>query len=593
MEELFIPNASRHDVSTFNILVNDVALNPSYQVLSLTIVLEINRIPMVKLVIRDGDASKKGFEISDTEELAPGKKIKIKIGFDGTNTQVFKGVVVKHAVKIKGNGNSELHIECFDEAVRMTIGRHSQYFENMKDSQVFDELVGKYRSNGLSCDAQVTSSLHKELVQHHIADWDFLVLRAEANGMLVNVEGGAIKIFKPNTSADPVLQVTYGSSILEFEAEMDARNQFKTVESKSWDFNNQQLFTAAADSVPGFTESGNISGATLAAILGPAKYELNHSGHVLEQELQNWADGLLLRSRIAKIRGRAKVTGFSGVKPGDMVKLEGVGQRFKGKALVTAVRHELGAGMWDTHIQFGLDPKPFASQYKDIDASASAGLSGGIRGLQIGIVVRLENDPDSQDRILVRLPVIDNTAQGIWTRMASLDAGSDRGAFFRPEIGDEVIVGFINDDPRDAVVLGMLHSSSKRAPITAKDVNHEKGFTTRSKMHLAFNDDTKTIKIDTPAGNSITLDEQGLKIEIKDQNSNKLTMDTSGIKLESPLNIDIKAGAILTLAAGASLSVSAPALSIKADASVGIEGATMKLASQGPNIISGLPVMIN
>jgi uncharacterized protein involved in type VI secretion and phage assembly len=177
--------------------------------------------------------------------------------------------------------------------------------------------------------------------------------------------------------------------------------------------------------------------------------------------------------------------------------------------------------------------------------------------------------------------------------VASLDAGKERGAFFRPEIHDEVIVGFINDDPRDAVVLGMLHSSNKPAPITAKDVNHEKGFTTRSKMHISFNDDTKTIKIDTPAGNSITLDEQGTKIEVVDQNKNKLVMNSSGISMESPMKIDIKAGTTLSLSAGTSLSISAPSLSMKGSANVSIEGAMTSLKATSVNTISGLPVKIN
>jgi uncharacterized protein involved in type VI secretion and phage assembly len=226
------------------------------------------------------------------------------------------------------------------------------------------------------------------------------------------------------------------------------------------------------------------------------------------------------------------------------------------------------------------------------DASA-AGLMGAVRGLQIGKVVQLQNDPDGEDRILVRMPVIDNTAQGIWMRVASLDAGASRGAFFRPEIGDEVIVGFINDDPRDAVVLGMLHSSARPAPISAQDVNHEKGFTTRSSMHLSFNDDTKTITIDTPAGNKIVLDEQGTKIEITDQNSNKVTMNTRGVKIESPLNIELKAGANLTLTAGGMLSIGAASLGIKADGNVSVEGAVAKLSSQGITEIKGSLVKIN
>jgi Rhs element Vgr protein len=591
MSELFIPNPSRHDVATYNILVNEKAIDPSYQILSISILKEINRIPLAKIILRDGEAAERDFEISNKEDFIPGKKIKIKIGFDGTNAQAFKGIIVKHAIRIRENGDTELRIECQDEAVKMTIGRKNQYFEKIKDSRLFDELIGKY--SGLSGDTQSTSLEHKELVQHHISDWDFMLLRAEANAMLVNVNDGVVQIGKPKTSAAPVLQVSYGSSVLELEAEMDARTQWKNVEASSWDYANQQLFRADTSEASSFTQHGNIAGDELANTINLTKYQLHHSGHLPEQELQDWANGIMLRSRLSKIKGRAKVTGFSGIKPGDMVKLEGIGNRFKGKSFVTAVKQEIGNGVWDTHIQFGLDPRRYIFEHNDLNDAQSAGLVGAIHGLQIGKVVQLQNDPDGEDRILVRIPVIDNNAQGTWTRMASLDAGADRGTFFRPEIDDEVIVGFINDDPRDAVVLGMLHSSAKPAPIKAQDLNHEKGFTTRSKMHIHFNDDTKTITIDTPAGNKIMLDESATKIEITDQSSNKITMEPGGIKIESPVNIDIKAGAVLSLSAGGSLSISAPALSMKADASVSIEGATAKFASQGPNVISGLPVMIN
>lgn len=589
MEELLIPNAAKYDVATFNVLVDGKEVDPTYQLLSLSVLKEVNRVSSAKLVFRDGDASLRSFEISNKNDFIPGKKIQVNIGRDSKNKQAFKGIIVKHAVKVKANGHSQLHIECCDESVKMTIGRHSHYFENVKDNQVFDELIEKYK---LKSDPETTTLKHKELVQHHISDWDFLILRAEANGMLVLVDDGTIKVAKPVVAAKEVLQVNYGSSVLEFESEIDARYQLKNVQASSWDYSNQQLFKADTSS-SSLAEPGNISGSDIADTISPDKYEMHHSGHKLEQELQDWANGLMLRSRLSKVRGRARFIGFAGIKPGDTIKISGVGDRFNGKAYVTAVRQEIGNGIWETQVQFGLDPSRYAYQHKDVYDIPSAGLVGAIHGLQIGVTVKLENDPDGQHRILVKIPVIDNDAQGIWTRVASLDAGADRGAFFRPEIGDEVIVGFINDDPRDAVILGMLHSSNKPAPITAKDANNEKGFTTRSKMHLSFNDDTKTIKIDTPAGNSITLDEQGTKIEIVDQTQNKITMQSSGISMESPMQIEIKAGTTLSLSAGTSLSISAPSLSVKADADVSISGATAKLSAQGPTEISGLPVKIN
>lgn len=591
MEELLIPNSSRHDVVTYTILINDTEINPAFEILSMGVTKEVNRIPAARIIVRDGEAAAGDFEISNQDEFMPGNNIKIKLGFDGDETLAFQGIIIKHAVKVRENGNTQLQIECRDEAVKMAVGRRNRYYENLKDSELFDDLIGRY--SGLTSDPETTVLTHKELVQHHVTDWDFMLLRAEANGMLVIVNDGTIKIAKPDTSSDPVLQVTYGSSVLEFEAEMDAREQWKSVKATSWDYANQELFDASTSEAASFVQNGNIDGSELANAINLESYDMHHSGHLLEQELQDWADALMLRSRLAKIRGRAKVTGFSGIKPGDMVKLAGVGDRFNGKAYVTAVKQEMGKGMWDTHIQFGLDPKRYGEKYSDLNDLQSAGLVSAINGLQIGKVVQLQNDPDGEDRILVRVPVIDENAQGIWMRVASLDAGADRGAFFRPEIGDEVVVGFINSDPRHAVVLGMLNSSAKPAPITAQDDNHEKGFTTRSGMRLHFNDDTNTITIDTPAGNSLQLDEQGTKIEINDQNSNKITLDTAGITLDSPNNVEIKAGVNLTLSAAASLSIGGATLSVNADGSVGIEGAATKLSAQGITEISGSLVKIN
>lgn len=591
MEELIIPNPSKHDVSSFDVIIEGQAMNASYQLTMLNVIKEINRIPTVKLSVRDGDAAGKTFEISNTDAFIPGKKIVIKVGYDGDNKQVFSGIVTKQAIQVKSGGNSQLSVECRDETVRMTVGRKSKYFENVKDSQAAEELVKSYK--GLKIDAKETTITHKELVQHHITDWDFLLLRAEANGLLVSVEDGKITTFRPDTKATHVLQASYGSSMMEFEAEMDARSQWKQVKAIAWDYSNQALFSADTEEAKDIRQLGNIAGASLAETINLDEYELHHSGFVTQQELKVWADSVMMRSRLAKIRGRVKITGFSGIKPGDMLKLDGVGDRYNGNAFVTGVKHDIGNGVWETNIQFGLDPETYSKLYKDIEDQPASGLAGGIRGLQIGKVVKLASDPDGEDRILVRIPTLDNKANGTWSRVACLDAGDNRGTFFRPEVGDEVIVGFINDDPNDAVVLGMLNSSAMKAPLTATAENHEKGIFTRSKMRIHFNDDTKTITIDTPEGNSIKLDESGKSIEIKDQNSNTISLSSTGVKLSSQKNIEIEAGADLKLTAGASLSIGANALKFEGKGSVNMKGSTLKLEADSITEIAGSLIKIN
>jgi Rhs element Vgr protein len=588
MNDLMIPNEAKYDVATYNILVDQKEPDHPLKLISISICREANRVPVARLVFRDGDASERNFELSEKEFFIPGKKIQVNIGRDGDNVTAFKGIIVKHSVKVKNTGQSQLNIECQDECVKMTIGRTSKYFEKVTDEQVFDELIKKHK---LQSKPDPISYEHRELVQHHVSDWDFMLMRAEANGMLVFAEDGTVRIVKPKIEKEK-LQINYGSSVVEFEAEMDARSQYKSVKATAWDYTNQKLFTADASSSE-FTDHGNISATDLSNALSPETYELHHSGHKQEQELQDWANGAMTRSLLSKICGKAKFRGFADIKPGDTVKISGVGDRFNGLAYVTAVRQDMGKGIWETIIQFGLERNRSIHTHNDINDAPSAGLFAGIHGLQIGVVEKLEGDPTGQHRILVKIPVIDNKAKGIWSRIASLDAGKDRGAFFRPELRDEVIVGFINDDPNEAVVLGMLHSSKMPSPIKESDKNHEKGFTTRSKMHISFNDDTKTITIDTPKKNRIKLDEKSKSIEIVDQNKNKITMGPLGISIESPKKIDIKAGTILTLSAGASLSISGPSLSMNADGAVSVKGATTTLSATSLNTISGLPVKIN
>jgi uncharacterized protein involved in type VI secretion and phage assembly len=134
--------------------------------------------------------------------------------------------------------------------------------------------------------------------------------------------------------------------------------------------------------------------------------------------------------------------------------------------------------------------------------------------------------------------LIDDKEEGIWARVATLDAGKERGSFFLPEVKDEVVLGFINDDPRQAIVLGMLHSQTHTAPVTAAKENNEKGFYTRSKMKLFFDDGKKSITMITPKGKSIVVSDEG-SIILKDELNNKITMDSSGISIESAKDIKL------------------------------------------------------
>ena len=206
---------------------------------------EVNKIPTARIIFKDGDASEESFRISERENFIPGKAIEIKLGRDSNNKRMFKGVIVKHGIRAKENGETELILHCKDEAVRMTIGRHNRYFENVKDSELIENLITRYP--GLAADVEATALVHAEMVQHHCTDWDFMMMRAENNGKMVLVDDGKVQLKSPVTNANPALAVLFGSTLIDFEAEMDATNQWASVEAKSWDYAGQSLFEHSVD----------------------------------------------------------------------------------------------------------------------------------------------------------------------------------------------------------------------------------------------------------------------------------------------------------------------------------------------------------
>jgi Rhs element Vgr protein len=576
-----LPNQSETGNISFSILINGQAVPLTYEFLSITTHFEINRIPFARLTLKDGDTATEDFEISNEDRFVPGMEIEIEAGYDGDNTTIFKGIIVKHGIKIMGNQPSVLQLECRHKAVRMTIGRKNKYFLDMKDNEVMEEIIRTY---GLNPEAESTAVTHKELVQYYCTDWDFLVSRAEMNGKVVICDHDKVMVKAPKLEGEAAFGLQHGETLFEFEAEMDARHQYAAVKCSAWKFSTQEVLMEEGKK-PGNNGLGNLSEKKLAEVIGLKHLDFRHGGPLADAELKSWGSAQLLKSHLAKVVGRAKFRGVPTLKVGDLIGLNGVGDRFKGKGYVTAVKQSQIDGEFYTDAQFGKSPEWFYEEFETQDKAAS-GLIPGIKGLQTGIVVQLENDPDGEFRVLVRFPLIDPDSPGIWARLASLDAGNERGFVFRPEIDDEVIVGFVNDDPRHAVILGQLHSSAHPSPIEGKDDNHEKGLVTRSKMKIHFDDDKKILTIETPAGNKVVLDEDAGEILLEDQNSNKITMDSSGISLESSGDIILKATGDIK-AEGINITHSAQA-EFKAEGSAGIE-----VSSSGIATLKGSLVKIN
>ncbi|HEY1038134.1 MAG TPA: type VI secretion system tip protein VgrG [Bacteroidia bacterium] len=582
------PVTETTDLVTASVLINGKEADTSYQVLSIDVTKAVNKVSSATLVILDGNPATENFPISDSGDFAPGTPIVIKAGYHSDEEIVFSGIIIKHCLKARQGKSPVLIVECKDSAVKMTIGRNNATFENATDSDIIGQVIAQHK---LQSSIESTSYINKELIQYYCTDWDFIVSRAEVNSMIVTTDQDKITIAKPDSSQDAVLSLTYGHTILSFEIEADARTQYPSVQASSWDMKSQALLQATAED-PGVIQPGNFSPSSLAEVIGIPSFYLQSTSPLEQTDIQNWANACLLKSRFSMVKGKIKFQGNALALPGKMVELVGLGDRFNGNAIVSSVWHSIEGGNWYTTVDLGLSTSWFSETTENIVSPLASGVLPGISGLQNAVVQQIDSDPDNQFRVMITIPVLNNKT--VWARLANLYATSTSGTFFYPEVGDEVIVGFLNEDPRFPVVLGSVYSSTKTAPYTPDAKNETKAIVGKSQVKIVIDEDKKSLTLTTPANNSIVLSDDAKSIVLSDEHGNKIEMSSSGITIQSASDITINANQKINATATSDMSLSGLSVSGSAQTQMTMKGnAAAEFSASGEVTVKGAMVMIN
>lgn len=585
------------DLVSYEIRMDNETISVVYQVVSITLQEGIHKIPSAQLVIIDGSASEENFEISDKDVFKPRKKIEILLGYHGNNETVFKGIIISNAHQVN-NHCCELHIECRDEKIKMTVTRTGRTFENRTDADIVQQLLQENQSADAERtdkdDTEKSRIRHEQLVQWDVTDWDFMISRIDVNGYISLLRNGVMKVRKPDLTAPTVLSLTHGVNIMEFHADMDSRVQTTDSETYTWDYSNQKVRKTVSEDPKGIDQNKNPveegSRKTIKDVIGDISSVLQKplkmiAAYMSEEAQQAISDSKKLKQVLSAIKGTVKFQGVSKELTGNFIQLNGFGSSFDGSAFVSAIQHEYNDGCWTTEATLGWDEKFFSENTNPQHPASAAGQVSAIQGLHTGIVTSIE-DKTGEYRVKTRLPLVNENDEGVYARIATLDAGKGRGTFFRPELDDEVLIGFMNNDPRHPVILGMLHSSNKTSPLEPEAANNQKGYISRSGIKMLFDDEKKSFHIETPGNRVIDIDDEAGTITIQDANSNKLLMDENGISIETAKD--------LTLKAGKSISLSAPQISAKADTSISVEGSvSTTVKSGGITEVKGSIVKIN
>lgn len=586
------PSEYRDQILSWDIYCNDKKVNDSFRLSSASIRIGLNRIGKATLKFDAGDTNGK-FDETDSDMFKPGKKIRIDMGTSNNKQTLFSGIIISLKLEIVNQEHPQMDVECRDNAFHATLSRRNNVFEKQKDSEILKSMLKEY--GNVSVDS--TGETYPSLVQYYCTDWDFALSRANANGLFILSHKGNIAIKKPAINASPVLTVTYGKDLIDFDGTISSGDQYTTTEAIAWN-PQQQNTTSATASPPPVNPQGDLS---LSALKEGDKYLIQTDTNLSASALKSWTDGQALKAALARYQGSIEFYGSPEVVPGCIIELAGLGKRFNGNAFIGWVEHTIENNEWITRAGMGVDSANITEE-PDVTAPPASGWVPGIQGIHIGTVKQINEDTEKEFRVLVELPWLHGKKKMLWARLGTPYSGNKTGFFFYPEVNTEVIIGFINNDPACPVILGSLYNPKMQPPYALDGKNNTKAIVTREKMIIEFDEEKKVITLTTPAKNQVVIDDGNKHIKLSDQHKNEILMDKEGIHLSSSKNIQLKAkGSILLDAVNkaeikAKNDVAVEGLNVKISAKIGatVKGtATAELSASGQTTVKGAMVMIN
>jgi uncharacterized protein involved in type VI secretion and phage assembly len=159
-------------------------------------------------------------------------------------------------------------------------------------------------------------------------------------------------------------------------------------------------------------------------------------------------------------------------------------------------------------------------------------------------------DPAGQGRIKVKLAWSPDGGGGQgydhWARMATLFAGNERGSWFLPEVGDEVLVAFEHGDPRRPYVLGGLWNGQDAPPQQARARNNVKAIHSRNGVIITLDDSDgqEQLRLETPGGQSFTLKDGPGAVTIEDSSGNSVKLEVAGITITAAAKVTVNAAQV-------------------------------------------------
>jgi phage protein D/phage baseplate assembly protein gpV len=397
-----------------------------------------------------------GYKLASTQTFKINQKLKIK---QFPSTELFSGIVVGISLEQMPGEQPQLVVVADDTAYKLTLSSNTKTYLQTTYTTAVQQIVAKA---GLKPQIKAHPGTKEYLLQAG-SDLDFIDDVAERIGYSWWVDQETFH-FAPGGTSTGQVKVTMNDDLQEFSVRASALRPTE-VTMGGWSTDKQQKVVGKIKKATVWTKPSEFVKPYVndAHMIGKAKAGSRMFSPVDQSEAKAQAqahfDDALAASLIA--RGRGHVNGM--IKPAVMLQVDHAGPA-SGSYYVTEVQHVYNPSGFQTRFVAG--PLRPAGLVDTLGRDApDPGFA--ISGLVVGVVTN-NSDMGKAGRVKVKYAGLPDDVESNWARVLSTSGGKNRGLVFLPEVDDEVLVGFENNDTRHPVVLGALFSKKNTLPEATK-----------------------------------------------------------------------------------------------------------------------------
>lgn len=329
-------------VPDFQIKVNRVPLAPetALDVLGITVLDDIAAPSMFVLRLGTWRQHTQAYTWVDRDLFAVGARVEVWLGYVDRLEPIIAGEVTSLELDLASDRTPQLLVRGYDRRHRLLRGNHTRTFTQMSDSQIASRIA---RDNGLAPQAVDSRVVHEHVWQHAQSDLGFLSARATAIGYEVVVEDETLH-FRPHlANAEPALALDPGRDIESFALRMTSQGQADAVQVGGWD-------VASKRAIQGKATTGQVQ--AMGAVLGADQTSVAFDASCLVRtdmaiDSQGQADsaslGQLSSRCLSFVAGEGVCIGHTRLRAGQVVTLDGLGDRFSGAYYLTRAQHSCSA----------------------------------------------------------------------------------------------------------------------------------------------------------------------------------------------------------------------------------------------------------